>query len=56
MNFYLKPRETNASQCGESALNHTFKMLLRTFLSQISHSGISLNLFWPAKAAIHKMI
>ena len=33
MNFCLRPKETNVSHCGESALNHTFKMLLRKVLS-----------------------
>ena len=42
MNFCLRPKETSASNCGENALNHTFKMLLRKVLSQISHSRISL--------------
>ena len=31
--------------CGESASNYTFKMLLKKVLSDISHSGILLNLF-----------
>ena len=35
-NFCLRPKETDASHCKESALNHTFKMLLRKVLSQIS--------------------
>ena len=43
MNFCLRPKGTNASHCGESAWNHTFKMLLKKVLSQISHSGILLN-------------
>ena len=29
MNFCLRPKETNVSHCGESALNYTFNMLLR---------------------------
>ena len=29
MNFCLRPKETNMSHCGESAFNHTFKILLR---------------------------
>ena len=32
-----------------------FQDIPKKVLSQISHSGISLNLFWPTKAAIHKM-
>ena len=35
MNFYLRPKETNESHCGETGLNHTFKMLLRKDLSQV---------------------
>ena len=45
MNFCLRPKKINTSHCGESALNHTFKMLLRKVLSQISHSGVLLNVF-----------
>ena len=45
MNFCLRPKETNVSHCGESVLNHTFKMLLRKVLTQISKLGVSLNLF-----------
>ena len=45
VNLCLRPKETNVSHCGKNALNHTFKMLLRKVLSQISHSGVSLNLF-----------
>ena len=30
----LRPKETNASHCGKSALNNTFKMLLKRVLSQ----------------------
>ena len=30
----LRPKERNVSHCGESELNHTFKMLLRKVLSQ----------------------
>ena len=45
MNICLRPKETNASHCRESALNHTSNMLLRKVLPQLSHSGISLNLF-----------
>ena len=56
MNFCLRSKETNASHCRESASNRTLTMLQRKILSQISHSGISLNLFCPAKAAIHRMI
>ena len=56
MNLCSRPKETNSSHSGEKALNHTFKMLLRKVLSQICHSGISLNYFWPIKAATHKMI
>ena len=52
-NFCLRPKETNVSHCGESALNHSYKMLLKRILSQISHSRILLNFFWPTKAAIH---
>ena len=55
-NSCLRLKERNASHCEENALNHTFKMLLRKVLSQTRHSEILLNLFWPAKAAIHKMI
>ena len=43
INFCLRHEETNSSHWGESASNHTFKMLLKV-LSQISHSRISLNL------------
>ena len=31
-NFCLRSKETNAPQCGESALINTFKMLLRNVL------------------------
>ena len=33
MKFCLRPKELNLSHYGESALNHTFKMLLRKVLS-----------------------
>ena len=36
MNVCFRPKETNASHFGESALDHTFKMLLRKVLSQQS--------------------
>ena len=53
---HARLKKNYKSHCGGSALNHTVKILLRKVLSQISHSGISLNLFWPTKAAIHKMM
>ena len=54
--FCLRPKEKNTSHCEKSALNHAFKMLIRKVLSQINHSRILLNLFWPRKVAIDKMI
>ena len=45
INVCLRLKETNVFHYGEIALNHTFKILLRKVLSQISHFGVLLNLF-----------
>ena len=39
----MKENELLLTTQRKSALNHTFKMLLRKVLSQKSHSGVSLN-------------